>query len=161
MSGLGRWLVIHLQYMLGWFLPYWALGSGHNMQIFDSVVLDGPETGHFFFPFYSFGCSLAYYGVLGSGIKSKLDLWTMTQLWQHQIFNLLSQAGDWTHYRPLQRQSWSCCATVGTPWSWTFMMSCCWSMNPTVSSKVVVHIGWWDKGEGGSAWMSGLFSSHL
>ena len=55
------------------------------------------------------------YGVPGPGIRSKLQLQAMPQLWQCQILNPLCWAGDQTCIPVLQKCRSFHCVIVGTP----------------------------------------------
>ena len=61
------------------------------------------------------------HGVPGPGIRSRLGIRSelrsqpKPQLWQHQIFNPVSLAGDGTCILALSRCLWYCYATMGTP----------------------------------------------
>ena len=59
-----------------------------------------------FIPFCFFSCPKVY-GVPGSGIRSKLELWPMPQLQQCWILNPLCWARDGTCIPALQRCCWS------------------------------------------------------
>ena len=106
----------------------------------------GGDLWRWFLPFLSFPFFRLPWSISmefpGQGSDLSHSWWPKPQLWQLLILNPLCQPKDWTCVQWSQDKHWtqlccrSCCATAGTPLSWT-LQQCHWHMQLKTEKKLL------------------------